>query len=148
MKSGSFLIPAIMILLAAGACSKGGSGGKPQFTLTSIDKTTIGTNDSLVAHFKFTNGSSIQNGVFVSILDRLNQAPVSGTDSVVDTLRNPIPDLEGANKGEFRYSLPHASLFQSTTLDQNDTVIMKFFVLSGSGISSDTISSPKLIILK
>lgn len=146
MKSGSFLISAIIILLAAGSCSKGGSGGKPQFTLTSIDKTTIGTNDSLVAHFKFTNGSSIQNGDFVSILVRLNQAPAS--DPVVDTLNNPIPDLEGANKGEFRYSLPHSSLFQSTTLGQNDTVIMKFFVLSSGGVHSDTILSPKLIILK
>ncbi len=149
MKPGSFLIPIIIVTtvsLAIFSCSKSNSGSKPQFTLTSIEKTTIGTNDSLIAHFNFTNGSTVQNGFFVSILDRLNEAPAS--DPVVDTLINPIPDLEGASKGEFRYALPHSSLFQSTSLGQNDTVIMKFFVLSSSGVSSDTISSQKLIILK
>jgi hypothetical protein len=149
MKPGSFLIPIIVVTFASLAifsCSKSGSGSKPTFSLTSIDKTTIGPNDSLIAHFKFTNGNSVQNGYFVSILDRLNEAPAS--DVVVDTLINPIPDLEGASKGEFRYALAHSSLFQSTSLGQNDTVIMKFFVLSSSGVSSDTISSQKLIILK
>lgn len=149
MKPGSFLIPIIVVAIASLvilSCSKSGSGGKPTFSLTSIEKTTIGPNDSLVAHFTFSNGSSVQNGSFVSILDRLNQAPVS--DSVVDTLRNPIPDLEGASKGEFRYALAHSSIFQSTSLGQNDTIIMKFFVLSSSGVSSDTISTQKLIVLK
>jgi hypothetical protein len=149
MKPGSLLIPIIVVTIASlvtFSCSKSNSGSKPQFTLTSIDKTTIGPNDSLVAHFNFSNGGSVQNGSFVSILDRLNQAPIS--DSVVDTLRNPIPDLEGAAKGEFRYALAHSSIFQSTSLGQNDTIIMKFFVLSSSGVSSDTISSQKLIVLK
>jgi hypothetical protein len=149
MKPGSFLIPIIVVAIASLvilSCSKSGSGSKPTFSLTSIDKTTIGPSDSLIVHFTFTNGSSVQNGSFVSILDRLNASPAS--DPVIDTLRNPIPDLEGASKGEFRYALAHSSIFQSTSLGQNDTAIMKFFVLSSSGVSSDTISSQKLIILK
>ena len=149
MKPGSLLIPIIVVTIASlviFSCSKSNSGSKPQFTLTSFDKTTIGPSDSLVAHFKFTNGDKVQNGFFISILDRLNEAPAS--DPVVDTLINPIPDLEGAAKGEFRYALAHSSLFQSTSLGQNDTIIMQFFVLSSSGVSSDTISSQKLIILK
>lgn len=146
MKSAFLLIPVIVVSLVMFSCSKNGSGGKPTFTLTSIDKTTIGPTDSLVAHFHFSNGGRVQNGLFVSILNRLNTSPAS--DPVVDTIRNPIPDLEGAFKGEFRYALPHSSLFQSTVLGQNDTVIMKFFVLSSNGTPSDTIPSPKLIILK
>lgn len=147
MKSASLLIPVIIIVsLVVFSCGKSNSGGKPTFTLTAIDKTTIGPTDSLVAHFHFTDGSRVQNGLFVSILVRLNASPAS--DPVVDTIKNPIPDLEGAFKGEFRYALPHSSLFQSTVLGQNDTVFMRFFVLSSNGVHSDTINSPKLIILK
>jgi hypothetical protein len=151
MKPGSFLIPIIIVTITSlviFSCSKSGSGTKPTFSLTSIDKTTIGPNDSLIVHFKFTNGSSVQNGSFVSILDRLNEVPPLDGETVADTLRNPIPDLEGASKGEFRYALAHSSIYQSTSLGLNDTIVMKFFVLSSSGVSSDTISSEKLIVLK
>lgn len=147
MKPGSFLIPITIASLVIFSCSKNGSGGKPQFTLTSIDKNPIPHNDSLVVHFTFNNGARVDGGTFVSIRNRINQTPVSdpaGNDTIV----NPIPNLEGASKGEFRYALPNSSyLSQSTTINQNDTIIMKFFVLSSSGVSSDTISSPKIIAL-
>jgi len=147
MKSGYFLIPAIIVLLGAGSCSKSGSGSKPQITLTSIDKNPVRLNDSLVLHFKFSNGGKVENGYFVSIRNRVNQTPASDP-SGNDTLVNPIPDLEGASKGEFRYALEtNGYLSQSTTIHQNDTIIMKFFVLSSNLLSSDTISSPKIVVL-
>jgi hypothetical protein len=147
MKPGSLLIPITIVALVIFGCSKSGSNAKPTFSLTSIEKNPIPHNDSLVAHFKFGDGSRVQNGYFISIRNRLNQTPASDPAST-DTLVNPIPDLEGAGKGEFRYALEsNGYLSQSTSIHQNDTIIMKFFVLSSNGVSSDTISSPKLIVL-
>lgn len=147
MKSGSLLIPAIIVILAVGSCSKSGSGNKPQITLTSIDKNPVKLNDSLVLHFRFSNGGKVENGYFVSIRNRVNQTPPSDP-SGSDTLVNPIPDLEGASKGEFRYALEtNGYLSQSTTIHQNDTIIMKFFILSSNLTSSDTISSTKIVVL-
>jgi hypothetical protein len=146
MKSGSFLIPAIFTIFTIAACGKSGGSGKPQITLVSIDHNPVKFNDSLVLHFKFT-GSSVGSGVFVSIRNRINQVPVSDP-SGSDTLVNPIPDLEGASKGEFRYALEtNGYLFQSTQLKQNDTIYMKFFVLTSNNNHSDTITSPKIIAL-
>ena len=147
MKSGYFLIPAIIVLLAVVSCSKNGSGSKPQVTLTSIDQNPVKLNDSLVLHFKFGNGGKVGGGTFVSIRNRINQTPASDP-SGNDTLINPIPDLEGASKGEFRYALEtNGYLSESTTIHQNDTIILKFFVLSSNLTSSDTISSPKIVVL-
>jgi hypothetical protein len=149
MKPGSFLIPAVIIVfLVIFACNKNGSGGKPKLSLESIDKNPISLKDSMVAHFKFTNaGGKVSNGAFFSIRNRLNESPASDP-SGGDTLVNPIPDIEDASKGEFRYSLPASGyLSQTSSAHQNDTIIMKFFVLTSSGVSSDTISSPKLVIL-
>lgn len=143
MKPGSFLIPVILCSIVIFSCSKSSSSVKPQFTLTSIDKNPVPINDSLVVHFKFTTGS-VSNGYFVSVRTRLNQRPpqnVAGSDTLV----NPVPDLEGASKGEFRYALP--SDYLQTGSGQNDTIIMQYFVLTSSGKSSDTISSPKIIAL-
>lgn len=145
MKPGSFLLPAILISLAIFSCSKSNSS-KPQISLTSIDKNPVKLNDSMVAHFTFSGGS-VAGGVFISIRNRINETPPSDP-SGSDTLVNPIPDLEGASKGEFRYALQTSGyLSQSTSIHQNDTIIMKFFVLSSSGVSSDTISSPKIVVL-
>ena len=149
MKPGSFLIPIIVVIVASlviFSCSKSNSS-KPQITLTSIDKNPVKLNDSLIVHFKFSNGGKVENGVFISIRNRINQTPPSDP-SGNDTLVNPIPNLEGASKGEFRYALEtNGYLSESTSIHQNDTIILKFFVLSSSGASSDTISSPKIVVL-
>jgi hypothetical protein len=150
MKPGSFLIPIIVVTVASlviFSCSKSNSGNKPQISLTSIDKNPVKLNDSLIVHFKFSNGGKVGSGVFISVRNRINQTPPSDA-SGSDTLFNPIPDLEGASKGEFRYALEtNGYLSESTALHQNDTIIMKFFVLSSSGTSSDTITSPKIVVL-
>ena len=150
MKPGSFLIPIIVVTIASlviFSCSKSNSGSKPQITLTSIDKNPVNLNDSLVVHFKISNGGKVENGYFISIRNRINETPPSDA-SGNDTLVNPIPDLEGASKCEFRYALEtNGYLSESTTIHQNDTIIMQYFVLSASGVSSDTITSPKIVVL-
>src|SRR5260221_12307105 len=124
MKPGSLLIPIIIASLVIFSCSKSGSG-KPQITLTSIDKNPVKLNDSLVAHFKFSGGS-VADGAFISIRNRINQTPASDASSN-DTLANPIPDLEGTSKREFRYALhTNGYLSVSTTIHQNYTSISTF----------------------
>ena len=149
MKPGYLLLPAILFIFFAVSCSKGGSKGKPTLTFVGYERNPAGHNDSMVAHFKFSTGDQVQNGVFISLRNRVNQSP-PGSPSGNDTLYNPIPDLEGTNKGEFRYVLQvNGYLSQSQTGPQgeNDTIVMQFWVISGSGVSSDTITAPKFVAL-
>lgn len=145
MKPGYFLIPVLLIALAvtfiAVSCKKSG-GGKPTIKLESIT-TTVQPNDSMVALFKF-GGATASNGMFYSIRIRLNQAPVSN-QAGPDTVPNAIPSFT-ANSGEYRYVLDWDD-YLSETANQNDTMVFKFFVLTADSISSDTITSPQIIIV-
>lgn len=145
MKPGYFLIPVLLIALTvtfiAVSCKKSG-GGKPTIKLESIT-TTVQPNDSMIAMFKF-GGASASNGYFYSIRVRLNQAPVTN-QAGPDTIPNPIPSYN-ANSGEYRYVLDWGD-YLSETANQNDTMVFKFFVLTADSISSDTITSPQIIIV-
>jgi hypothetical protein len=145
MKPGYFLIPVLLIaltvILFAGSCTKS-SGGKPTIKLESIT-TTVQPNDSMIAMFKF-GGASASNGTFYSIRVRLNQAPVTQMAGP-DTINNPIPSFS-ATSGEYRYVLDWDD-YLSETANQNDTMVFKFFVLTADSISSDTITSPQIIIV-
>ncbi len=146
MKPGYFLIPAFLILVALVyiGCSKSSTSKHPKLTLESIN-TTVQPNDSMVAMFKFDNsGGSLSNGTFVSIRTRLNQAPPA--DSTPDTLYTQIPDFNGASKGEFRYVLDWVDNL-SEGAHQNDTVIFKFFAFTPDSAYTDTVTSPKIVIV-
>lgn len=142
MKPGSLLIPVVLIVLTVIGCKKN-SGGKPTLTLESIN-TTVQPNDSMRSTFKFTSGGALGNGTFGSIRIRLNQLPATNP-SGGDTIGTPIPSFSGSN-GEFRYALPWQG-YLSETAGQNDTVIFKFFVLTADSVSSDTVTSPQVVIL-
>ena len=142
MKPGSLLIPIVLIVLTVIGCSKN-SGGKPSLSLESIN-TTVQPNDSMRSMFKFSSGGALGNGSFGSIRIRLNQLPATNP-SGGDTILTPIPSFSGSN-GEFRYALPWQG-YLSETAGQNDTVIFKFWVLTADSVSSDTVTSPKVVIL-
>jgi hypothetical protein len=144
MKPGHILISTALIILVIGSCKKSGSGSKPKLTLESIN-TTVQVNDSLRALFKFSNGGGLNNGTFYSIRIRLNQAPPSDTAGP-DTLPTPVPSFSGGNSGEFRYVLAWNGYLSETGFE-NDTMIFKFFVLTADSISSDTITSPQIVVL-
>jgi hypothetical protein len=145
MKPGYFLIPVLLIALTvtfiAFSCTKS-SSGKPTIQLQSIT-TTVQPNDSMIAMFKF-GGASASNGSFYSIRVRLNQAPVTQMVGP-DTINNPIPTFS-AGSGQYRYVLDWDD-YLSETANQNDTMVFKFFVLTADSISSDTITSPQIVIL-
>jgi hypothetical protein len=146
MKPGYFLIPVLLIaltvILFAGSCTKS-SGGKPKLSLESIN-TTVQLNDSLVATFKFS-GASVSGGTFVSIRTRLNQQPplVPG----LDTLLISIPTYSAAS-GEYRYALPqNSNVVSSGSPGPPDTLRFQYFTLTGDSVSSDTITSPVIIVI-
>ena len=151
MKPGHFLVSLVLVAgIIIISCGKSNSKSKPKLTLESINSIvdTLPPNDSLRALFKISNAGGLSNGVFVAIRTRLNQTPVPSSDSAgVDTFANTIPDFNGASSGEIRFALFHDFLSQSTPINQNDTLIYKFFVLTTSNVSSDTLTSPKIIVL-
>jgi hypothetical protein len=146
MKPGYLLIVAFLAVLSIYACTKGSTAKKPQLTLESITK-TVPENDSMTALFKFENsGGTLGNGNFVSIRMRLNQNPPANQLSV-DTLYTPIPDFGGASKGEFKLVLGYIDyLGEGQGSGINDTMVFKFFALTPDSLSSDTITSPQIII--
>jgi hypothetical protein len=147
MKSGSFLIPASLIVLSVttlivAGCSKS-SNGKPKLSLASIN-TTVQLNDSLVATFKFS-GASVSGGYFVSIRTRLNQQPPE--DPTLDTLSSAIPTYS-ATSGEYRYSLAqNTNAVSSGSPGPPDTLRWQFFTLTADSVSSDTVTSPIVIVI-
>lgn len=148
MKPGHFLVSVLLIAgIVVIGCGKNNSKGKPKISIESIN-TTVEPGDSLRALFKISNAGGLSNGVFVAIRTRLNQTPVPASDSAgVDTFANTLPDFSGAASGEIRFALFHDFLSQSTPINQDDTLIYKFFVLTTNNVSSDTLSSPKIIIV-
>ncbi|HEY4109493.1 hypothetical protein [Puia sp.] len=149
MKSGYILVSSVLLsaLCIAIGCSKGNSSGKPKISLESIN-TPVAHDDSMRALFKISNSSKLSNGMFVAIRTRINQVPFPVTDSAgLDTFPVPIPDFNGSSSGEIRFALPvQGFLSESANLHMNDTLIYKFFVLTTNNVSSDTISSPKIVI--
>ncbi|HXD79687.1 MAG TPA: hypothetical protein VN616_17850 [Puia sp.] len=148
MKPRSFLIPVLLVALigmtiAAESCRKT-SSGTPTISLESIS-TPVQVNDSMRAHFKFTGGGKISNGFFWFIRTRLNQLPATNP-SGADTFDFQLPSFS-ANSGELSFSLPWNGYLNETNT-QNDTLVFKFFVQTAdSTLTTDTVTSPKIIVL-
>ncbi|HLI93731.1 MAG TPA: hypothetical protein VKU83_08985 [Puia sp.] len=148
MKPGSFLMRTLLLALIVTAvivvsCNKN-SSGKPTLKLESISS-PVQVNDSMRAHFKFTDGTAISNGYFWSIRHRLNLLQATDT-SGSDTVSFQLPSFS-ANTGEIYFSLPWQG-YLNETATQNDTMVFKFFVQTAdSSQTSDTVTSPQIIVL-
>jgi hypothetical protein len=96
------------------------------------------------ALFKFTSGKALSNGTFWSIRTRINQLPATDS-SGQDTIFLQIPSFS-ASSGEMSFSLPWLG-YLAETATQNDTFVFKFFVQTPDSVSSDTITSPQVVVL-
>jgi hypothetical protein len=145
MRSRFPLLIALVFLFMAVSCSKSNSGGKPSITIENIT-TTVDSFSNLVVNLKFhSSGASLSGGTFSSLRSRLNQNPptnVSGSD----TITSPIPTFPNEQQGELNYTLPYQG-YLSTGSPENDTLVFRFWAIDAAGHSSDTISSPKVVIL-
>jgi len=145
MKLSCLLLPGILITMTVAilACSKSGNGSKPKISIESLNN-PIQPDESLTVNIKFSNGSKLSKGTFLAIRTRLNQIqppnPVSG-----DTITAQIPDFS-AEKGELEFIQPYQGYLHF--IDHiNDTLVLKFAVIDVNGKSSDTISSPQIIVI-
>lgn len=152
MKLGYLLISAFFAVLMNYACVKSSTSKHAQLSLESITKTVYSADsagvDSMTALFKFNNsGGTLGNGTFVSIRQRLNQvAPLIPVGD--DTLYSTIPDFGGVSKGEFKYVLDYQGyLGEGAAQHINDTFVFKFFALTPDSLSSDTVTSPQIIVI-
>ncbi|HMH23725.1 MAG TPA: hypothetical protein VK563_18190 [Puia sp.] len=142
MKLIPLLIP--LLLIIAVSCSKSGYTTKPQITITSIN-TIIDSGGNLDVKLKFTDKQGdLGMGQFTSMRTRLNQRPPSN-GGTADTVFNQVPSFPNLSTGEFEFTLPYQILNEST--QENDTVIFKFAVVDRAGNKSDTITSPKVVVL-
>jgi hypothetical protein len=147
MKPGHLLVSALLLaLIIVISCGKSNSKAKPKLSLESINKIVV-PGDSLRALFKISNASGLNNGTFVAIRNRLNQTPLPPSDSVgLDTFANTLPNFNSSS-GEIRFALFHDFLSQSTPINQNDTLIYKFFALTTDSVSTDTLKSDTIVII-
>jgi hypothetical protein len=148
MKSGYLLVTVVVLALLIGiGCSKSGNS-KPKLSLESINQ-VVGHDDSMRAMFKISNAQKLGNGLFVAIRDRINQVPFPVTDSAgVDTFEVQIPNFDSRATGEIRFALPaQGFLSQSANLHLNDTLIYKFIAVTTGNDSSNTVTSPEIVIL-
>jgi hypothetical protein len=146
MKPGQFLIPVFsLFLLAIVSCSKSNNNSKPTLSIQSIN-TSIPVNGSLDVILNFQSKSSdLSHGFFVAIRQRLNQRPVGPNSSSPDTVSGPFPNFPNQQKGQFEFTQDWADyLHQSDT--ENDTIVFKFAAIDAHGNSSDTITSPKIVV--
>jgi hypothetical protein len=154
MKLGYLLMGILLVVLVAGySCVKSNTAKHPQLSLESITKQVYASDtlgiDSMTALFKFTNsGGTLGNGTFVSIRIRINTNPLPSQDTVgFDTLYSTIPAFGGVSKGEFKYVL-NSQGYLSQNDNANDTFQFKFYALTPDSLSSDTVTSPPIVILK
>jgi hypothetical protein len=139
-----FMMMAAFLLLAL-ACTKNNNGGKPSISIENIT-TTVDSFSNMVVNLKFhTSGATLSGGSFSSLRMRLNENPPTN-ESGSDTITNPIPSFPNEEQGELNYVLPYVG-YLSTGSPENDTLVFKFWAIDVAGHSSDTISSPKIIIL-
>jgi hypothetical protein len=129
--------------LAVWSCSKNNSG-KPKISIQSIDS-EIQPGQSLNVGLKFSAGSKLAKGTFVAIRTRINQIPPQNTLDGTDTLHATIPDFS-ADKGELEFIQPYQGYLHFGD-HVNDTLILKFAVLDVDGKSSDTVVSPKVVVI-
>ena len=117
-------------------------------SLESISK-VVKPNDSMIAVFKLSNASGLNNGTFFAIRIRLNQHPILSGDTVgQDTFAVPMPDYRSASSAELRFGLPSQGfLNEQFKYGLNDTLKYKFWAITPDTLSTDSITSPQFVVL-
>jgi hypothetical protein len=157
MHSAYFRIPALLIISLCCfvlSCSKDKYTTKPQLTIESIN-TLIPAPDSsgdgsLNVLLQYTSKKgNLGGGYFVAIRTRLNQDFIPSGTGNTDTFSGPIPPFPDKSKAEFQFTADYQSLYEATSTrpSEPDTIIFKFAAIDADKNSSDTITSPKIIIL-
>ena len=147
MKAKVATITAALFFIVLIACEKDSNGPKIVFKLKSLNATTFKQGETVKFIFEFTPKTTEKDTMFVA----RKFFTCSGTPN--DTLKSPFPAFDNNTKGELEYSFVYGSggffngcLIGSTT--KTDSLTYKFWIKDADGNVSDTITSPKIILLK
>lgn len=149
MKRASFWIPASLIFFFGFilvSCSKNKYTTKPQITIKSIN-TTIPPGGTLTVDIGYTSKSGdIGEGHLVAIRNRLNQDPLPPGTPNPDTAYEDIPSFPDQPKADIQFTQDWATYLHESDVE-NDTINFQFAVVDRAGNTSDTITSPKIVVL-
>jgi hypothetical protein len=145
-KSVSFLVPVVtlslIIAVTMAACSKSGNGSKPKISLESVTS-IVEPDGELDIKLKFTNGDKLSGGSYWVERTRINQIPPQNAISG-DTVTYSIPDYNNVQQGELEYAQPYQGYLHFDD-HINDTLVFRIAVITSTGISSDTLTTPKIV---
>jgi len=136
---------ALIIAIVFYSCQKDASGPKIEFKLKKVNGTTFKINETVQFLFEFTPKTIDKDTLFIARkFFTCSQAP--------DTLKQTFPAFEGVLKSELEYSFVYGTggPFNGCVIpvSKTDSLTYKFWVKDGKGNVSDTITSPKIILLK
>jgi hypothetical protein len=149
MNRASFWIPASLIFLFGFflvSCSKNKYTTKPQISIKSIN-TLIHPGETLTAIIQYTSKpGDIGGGHLVAIRNRLNQDPLPPGTPSPDSSYEDIPQFPDLSKADIQFTEDWAGYLHESDIE-NDTINFQFAVIDRAGISSDTITTQKIIVL-
>jgi hypothetical protein len=128
-----------MSTLAIWSCSKS-NNGKPKISIASITS-EIPKGGNLTVDLKFSSSNKLDTLKVNRI--RINQDPPQNVPGG-DSLHISIPDYS-AQKGELEFVQPYDG-YLTFGDNENDTLIFQFIVVDVNKISSDTVTSPKVVV--
>lgn len=138
----------IAIILLFAGCNKDKFGTTPVLKLEDVNTTVLPRESVLQFTFSFTDKEGdISNSIFVRKL-------VPGCDGSTFEQEFPVPSFPSTSnqKGEilvsFGYNVSGFSDVKGPQCGRNDTATFQFVLTDVAGHSSDTITSPPIIILQ
>jgi hypothetical protein len=138
---------ALFFIILVVACEKDSAGPKITFKLKSLNATTFSPGETVKFTFEFIPKTTKKDTLFVA----RKFYTCSGTPP--DTLINPFPEFDNTIKGELIFSFQYNSggFYNGCrigTTAKTDSLNYKFWIKDADGNVSDTITSPKIILLK
>jgi len=139
---------ALFFIIAIWACNKDSAGPKINFSLKSVNATTFSQGQTLKFTFSFTPKTTANDTLFVA--RKFITCPYITTD----TTKFSFPEWDNTAKGELIYSFQYGGggiyngCVSNTGFTRTDSLNYFFWVKDKDGNVSDTVMSPKIILLK
>lgn len=130
------------------ACEKDSSGPKIEFKLKSLNATTFNAGETVKFLFEFTAKTTEKDTMFMA--RKFYTCSFLSPDTLIQT----FPEFDNVSKGEIEFSFVYGSggfyngCVSGTGVTKTDSLNYKFWIKDKDGNVSDTITSPKIILLK
>ncbi|MDI9365991.1 MAG: hypothetical protein QM541_13625 [Flavobacterium sp.] len=143
----------LIITLVINACSKEVNGGKPQLTFTSVNATTIPLNSIVIFNLTLkdaTNGTT-KDTLFVARKFYTCPYITKDTNFVIIPTYNGVKNQKANIEYTFQYGSGgyyNGCINSVGNALRTDSLNYYFWVKDAFGNTSDTVVSPKIILLK